>query len=423
MTGFRGAALALAVAAAFPAIPAEEEGPRYVRSLRKAQEMARERGYPILVWSTMDSEPDCKKDLETFRSKEVQKAMIGFLVLFADNETDHGTKDGTIDGKPAKVCSLVPSIQCADHKAAQDDVYRTYADIAVNKSSNLCTPNHFVLDGDGKVVALINNGTKDSGFGEVPAPKMVEGLKAAMAKAGGPGLSDEAYGKLQKAVAEARTDVEQKKMSEAAKLLAPFTATPKKITLLDAARDLLARVDKEAAPALAKAEADLKDHPLAGIAELDRVAEDYPGTESAAAARKAGDAYRASPEGKKVLKDLAREREGRAELEKAVESAGDGKDDAKYLRLLDGIAKKYAGLPCGDEAKSKADAVRSDPERAKALAAAAGEREARSELTAAKGLLDAGKKDEARKALQAIVEKHAGTKGAEEARKLLEGLR
>jgi len=429
MTGIRVVALALALALVAPlaapsarALPAEEEGPRFVRSLKKAFEISKERGYPILVWSTMDSDSSCKADMETFKNKEVQKAMKGFLVLFADNEADHGTKDGTIDGKPAKVCALVPAIQCADHKAAQDDVYRSYGDIAVNKSANLCTPNHFVVDGEGKVLAQIVNGSKDAGFGEVLPPKMIEGLKAALAKAGGPGLSDEEYGKLQKALAGARADVEAKRMSQAAKALAPFTATPKKIALLDAARELLGRVDKEAAPALAKAQADLKDHPLAGLVALDRVGEDYPGTESAAAAKKAADAFRGSPEGKKVLKDLAREKEGRAELDKAVASAGDGKDDAKYLRLLDAVAKKYAGLPCGEEAKAKADAVRSDPERAKALAAANAEREAKTELTAAKGLIDAGKKDEAKKALQAIVDQHPGTKGAEEARKLLEGL-
>ena len=59
----------------------------------------------------------------------------------------------------------------------------------------------------------------------------------------------------------------------------------------------------------------------------------------------------------------------------------------------------------------------------KAIQAAESEREARTELTTAKGLLDAGKKDEARKALQAIVDSHGGTKAAAEARKLLEGLR
>lgn len=293
----------------------------------------------------------------------------------------------------------------------------------MDKAANLRTPNHFVLDGDAKVIAQINNGTKDAGFSEVPVPKMIEGLKAALAKAGGPGLSDEDYGNLQKALAAARTSVEQKRMSDAAKALAPFLATGKKLALLQDAREILVRVDKEAAPALAKAQSELKDDPLSGLAGLDRVADDYPGTESSAAARKAADAFRASPEGKKAVKELAREKEGRGELDKAIAAAGDGKDDAKLLRLLDGIARKYAGLPCANDAKAGADAVRNDPERAKALAAAANEREAKSELTAAKGLLDAGRKDDAKKALQAIVDQHPGTKGAEEAQKLLEGLR
>ncbi len=421
MTGLKIAALALAAATA--ASPAQEEGVRYVRSLKKGFEIARERGWAILVWSTMDSDSSCKADLDVFKNKDVQKAMKGYLVLFANNETGHGAKDGTIDGKPAKVCNLVPSIQCEDHVAAQNDVYKSYSDIAVDKSANLRAPNHFVVDADGKVLGQINNGTKEAGFAEVPPPKMVEGLKALLAKAGGPGLSDEAYATLQKALASARASIDQKRMSEAAKALAPFAATGKKLALLETARELLARVDKEAAPALAKAQLELKGNPLAGLLGLDRVSEDYPGTDSAASAKKAADAFRASPEGKKVLKDIAREKEGRAELEKAVAAGADGKDDARYLRLLDGIAKKYAGLPCGEEAKAKADAVRADPERAKALAAAAAEREAKAELTAAKGLLDAGKRDEAKKALQAIVDQHPGTKGAEEAQKLLEGLR
>jgi hypothetical protein len=420
MTGIRLSALVLALALA---APAEEEGPRFVRSIKKAVEISRERGFPILVWSTMDSDSSSKADQDVFKNREVQKAMKGFLVVFANHEKGHGSKDGTIDGKAAKVCSIVPSILCADHEAAQNDISKTYADIAVDKAANLRTPNHFVLDGDSKVIALINNGTKDSGFSEVPVPKMIEGLKAALAKAGGPGLSDEEYGNLQKALAAARTAVEQKRMGEAARVLAPFLATGKKLALLQDAREILVRVDKEAAPALAKAQAELKDDPLAGLAGLDRVAEEYPGTESAAAARKAADAFRASPEGKRVVKDLAREKEGRAELDRAIAAAGDGKDDAKLLRLLDGVAKKYAGLPCGNDAKARADAVRQDPERAKALAAAANEREAKSELTAAKGLLDAGRKDEAKKALQVIVDQHPGTKGAEEAQKLLEGLR
>ena len=132
MTGIRLSALVLALALAGPA---DEEGPRFVRSLKKAVEIARERGYPILVWSTMDSDSSSKADQEVLKNKEVQKAMKGFLVVFANHETGHGSKDGTIDGKPAKVCSIVPSILCADHEAAQNDIYRTYSDIAVDKAT------------------------------------------------------------------------------------------------------------------------------------------------------------------------------------------------------------------------------------------------------------------------------------------------
>jgi hypothetical protein len=419
MPRFLHAALAVVLLAA----PPQEEGPRWMRSLKRALEVSKERGHPILVWCSTDGEGDNVADQEVMRNKEVQKAMKGFLVCFGDDKDAHGSVPGTIDGKPAKVCKLAPGIACEDHKAIINAVYSAYGDVAVDKSSNMKLPIHFVVDGDGKVIAQINNGSLAAGFTVMPAPKIVDGLKAALSKAGGPGLTDAEYEALQKALAAARNSVEQKRMSEAAKTLAPFMERRKRITLLQDARELLARVDKEAAPALARAQAALKDDPLAGVAGLEKVAEDFPGTESGAAARKAADAFRASPEGKKAVKDLAREKEGRGELDRALQAAGDGKDDGKLLRLLDGIAKKYAGLPCAAEAKAKADAVRSDPERAKALAAAEDERDAKAKLNAAKGLAEAGKTDEARKALQAIVDQHPGTKGAEEARKLLEGLR
>jgi hypothetical protein len=415
----------LALAAAFLAAPAAaaEDGPRFLRSYRTAVKVAKERGYPILVWCTMDGDSSCKADQDVFRSKEVQKAMTGYLVLYANPERDHGSREGTLDGKPAKVCSVVPAMTCDDHKAVIDHVYVTYPDVCVDKAANLRCPCHFVVDGDGKVLGTINNGTLAAGFDAVQARDMVKGLQTLLVKAGGPGLSDEKYEQFQKALASARTSVEQGRTSEGAKALRPLLDTGKNISLVQDARELLKRVDKDATAALAKAQATLKTDPVAGLAGLDRVAEDFPGTESAAAAAKAAEAFRGSAEGKKAVKDLAREKEGRAELEKAMEIAASRKDDARALRTLDALARKYEGLPCGAEAERRAGEIRGDPERMKALAASESEREARSELLAAKGLIDSGKKEEARKALQAILDGHPGTKGAEEAARLLEGLR
>ncbi len=428
MNRSRPAALVLAAALAASLLPgrapaAEEEGPRWMRSLKQAIEISKERGYPILVWCSIDGDKDNKADQDVMRSKEVLKAMKGFLVCYGNNETGHGSIAGTLDGKPAKVCSLAPGITCQDHKTMMDIIYSNYGDVCVDASSNMRTPVHFVIDGDGKVVGQLNNGTRTGGFDVVPAPKMVEGLKALLDKAGGPGLTDEQFEQFRKALASARESLDGKRVTEAAKALIPIVATGKKIALVADAKELLARVDKSAAPALAMARSVLKEDPVAGLVALEKVAGDFPGTESGIAARKELDAYRASPEGKKVLQAMGREKEGRAELDRALKEAGDGKDDAKLLRLLDGIAKRYEGVPCAAEAKRQADLVRNDPARMKALEAAAEEREARGDLTAAKGLLDAGKKDEAVAALRRILDKHPGTKAAEEAKKVLEGIR
>jgi hypothetical protein len=424
MIRVRPAAAALLAAALIPgAVRAGDGGPDFQRSPRKAFEIAKERGWAVLFWCTQDSEPDCKTDSELLKNPRVLEAMRGFLVCFGNHEMQHGSRPGTLDGKPAKLCNLVPSIECDDHKAVIDFVYGSFPDVCVNKSAEMKLPVHFVVNSDGKVLGTINNGTKEGGFAPVEAGKMIDGLKALLAKAGGPGLDDARYDALQKALASARSSVDQKRLAEAAQALAPILELKKNITLVRDAKELLARVDKEAAPRFAKAKGLLGSDPVAAIAALEEIAREYPGTDSAEQARKAADEFKASPEGKKALRDLAREAEGQGELKKALESAGDGKDDARYLRLLDGIAKKYDGLPAGAEARKRAEAVRSDPERAKALEAAAAEKEARSALTLAKAYLDGGKKDEAKKALQAIVDRHAGTKAAEEAAKLLEGLR
>jgi hypothetical protein len=353
----------------------------------------------------------------------VQKALRGFLVAYGNNLDHHGSRDGTIDGKPARVCKLAPGITCADHKRIIDQVYSTYGDVCVDRTGNLKVPVHFVVDPDGKVVAQINNGSVAGGFDEVPPAQMAKGLEAALAKVGGPGLRAEDLDRLRRVLMSARTSFEGGRASEAAKALVPLSSLRKKIALVQDARELLVRIDREAAPKVAEGKTRLAANPLAALSLLDRVAEDYPGTDSAEEARKVAASFRESPEGRKAVKDLAREKEGRAELAKAEEAADGRKDDARALRMLDAVARKYEGLPVADAAREKAASIRNDPERARALAAAEAERAGKSALVAARGLLDAGKTEEAREALRAVVAKHPGTQAAAEAARLLEGIR
>jgi hypothetical protein len=421
----RTLAAALVLSAAIPPALALEggDGPTWAPDLRKALERSRERGQPIVVWCNTDGEEQNKTDQGVMKNPEVLKALKGYLVVYGNNSDHHGSQDGTIDGKPAKVCRLAPGITCADHKRIIDQVYTTYSEFCVDKQSNLKMPVHFVVDSDTKVVLQINAGTLAAGFDAVPPAQMAKGLRDGMAKVGGPGLTDEQFEGLRKAIASANASVGQNRMEEAARALAPFGAIRKKIAILDEAKEILKRVDREAAPKLAEGKARLASEPIAGLALLEKVAADYPGTESAIAARRLADEFRESPAGKKAAKDAARETEGRAELDKAWALAESGKDDPGALRLLDGVARKYAGLPSGEDAKAKAAAIRGDAARMAAIEKAGAERAAKTALTSAKGLLDAGKKDEARKALQEIVAKHAGTAAADEATKLLEGLR
>ena len=418
------AALVLSAALA-PAARALEggDGPSWATDLKKALERSRERGQPIVIWCNTDGEEQNKTDQTVMRNPEVLKALKGYILVYGNNSDTHGSQDGTIDGKPAKVCKLAPGITCADHKRVIDQVYTTYSEFCVDKQSNLKMPVHFVVDSDTKVVLQINAGTVASGFDAVPPAQMAKGLRDGMAKVGGPGLTDEQFEGLRKAIVSANASAGQNRMEEAAKALAPFSAIRKKIAILDEAREILKRVDREAAPKFAEGKARLASEPVAGLALLEKVAADYPGTESAIAAKKLADEFRESPAGRKAAKDAVRETEGRVELDKAWVLAESGKDDSSALRMLDGVAKKYAGLPSGEDAKAKAAAIRGDAARMAAIEKAGAERAAKSALTTAKGLIDAGKKDEARKALQEIVAKHAGTAAADEATKLLEGLR
>ena len=415
-------AAALVAALGLPAAAAAEEGPVFVPTLKKAFVLSKERGAPILVWVSGDQDADEKTDLENIRNKDALKGMAGFLVVFVSPpDVSHGSRDGTIDGKPAKVCSYVPSITCADHKNAWSEVFGAYGDAMADKGGMAKVPNHFVVGPDGKVVGSVNNGTLAGGFSAVTPPNLVRGLKDMMNKAGGPGLTDAQYAELQKTLAAARTLVEAGRLKEAAGVLKPFTEIRKNIGIVQDARDLLKKVDKEASTALAKAKSLLAEKPVAGLAALEQVAADYPGTESAGVAAKAVEDYRGSPEGKKALADLVRDKQGRGELQKALESVG--KDDGRALKALDAVARKYAGLPSGDEAAAKAAAMRGDPDLVKRVQAAEDERAARAALTQARGLLDAGKKADAAAALKTIVEKYAATDAGKEAAKLLEGLR
>ncbi len=416
--------LAGAILAAAPAAPAADEGVTFVPTMKAAFEKAKVNGAPILVWAVGDDDSAEKADQQVFLEPTVRKAMRGYLVLFANPVDGHGSENGTVDGKPGKVCKLTKAFPCDSHKVAYNELRNSYADVMNDKAGASRFPNHFVLDAARKVVGSIVNGSLAGGFDAVQPPTMVKGLQSLLLKAGGPGLTDEQVDAAKKKVMAARTTLEGGRAAEAAQILAPVAAIAKPIEVVAEAKDLLKRVDRAAAEPLGKAQADLKaGKVIDAIAGFDRVVKDFPGTESAAAAQKARDQFLASPEGKKALVDVKRQGEGREKLKKALAVLEAGSRDAEALRLLDDIARAYKGLPVGEEAAAKAEAIRGDPERMKAIAADKANRDAAGLLSQAQGFLAAGKKDEARERLQKILDSYPGTPAAEEAKRLLEANR
>jgi len=415
------AVLAAAVAAA-ASPPAE--GPEWMSSLKKAFEASKTRGAPILVWCVGDADSAEKEDHKVFTDPKVRDAMRGYLVVFANPVDDHGSQDGTLDGKPGKVCRLAPAIACSDHMRSWTEVYGSYADVIADKSGNVKVPCHFVVGPDGKTVGTINSGTVAAGFNAVPAGQMIKSLGTLLVKAGGPGLTAEALDAARKRVVSARNSVEAGRLSEAALALQPVIAIGKGIEVVNDARELLKRVDRKAAEVFAKGKSEIAaGNALAGLTSLQRVVDEFPGTESAEQARAAADEFRASPAGKKALADIKREEKGRVELKKAAALADAGGKDVEALRLLDGIARTYAGLPCGEEAAAKAAAIRGDPARMGAVEKERTEREAKAALVAARGLLDGGKIPEGQARLRKLVADFPGTAAAAEAQRLLESVR
>lgn len=421
-------AFALAALALVPALVSVEsvraaEGPQWAPSFRKAVEWSRERGAPILVWCVGDQDADEKADHDTLTNARVVKAMTGYILVLANPVDTHGKIDGTLEGKPAKVCRLAPGITCADHIRCWSEIYGTFADVMGDKNGNIKVPNHFIVDSDGKVIGAINSGTLAGGFGVVSPETMEKELGKMLIRAGGPGLSDDAIEEFRKRLAAARGFLDNGRMSEAAKELKPITAIRKNLAIVREAKELLARVEVQANEALGKAGDLLKKEPVDGLLALDEVAERFPGTESAAKAAERAEEFRKSPAGKKALADLARDKKGQEALAKALEVADAGDRDVEAVRLLESVARTYAGLPSGRAAARRVDEILADPARARVLEAARQEKAASGALFTAKGLAAGGKKDEARAALLKLIEEFPETEAAGEAKKMLEDLR
>jgi len=312
--------LLLCAAAAVAAPPG---APNAVRDSKTALEIARTRGKLIFLTVIVDHDHENRAVVENvFRDKAFLKMSEEFVVVYANNEDQHGkVMVKNAQGQKEPRCADCPSIVCTDHIGLAQNFARGFF-----PDSDAKTPIHFVIDGNENVVETIMNGDFKTGFNHVPAKEVCAALKRVLDKHG-KGLSEEAYAKMLENLADSKAARARGNLALELEKLVPILALDRDIEGVREARERMKQIDEGAAAELAKV------GPLASagqweeaIEELRRIAKTYPGTLTAGAAATQQKELLARPEVKKLL--LAREL-----YEKGMELLEGGKNEAAKKKL------------------------------------------------------------------------------------------
>jgi len=276
--------------------------PECVATSEKAVEIARTRGKLILLTVLVDHDNEARMVADqTFRDRSFLRVAEHFVVLYANNENDHGqrmVKDKKT-GKRESRCADCPSIRCEDHMILAQSYARAFYPTSLARA-----PCHFVLDGDERVVEIIKAGDWKTGLQIVPAKRLVAQLKRLLKKHG-EGLSEKEYEKLtglltdaKAARARGKTALELEKLQEALEFERKLP-----IRGVEQAKARIKELDAEAREKLDAA----REHVEAerweqALDALGKVAKDYPGTLAGAEAEREERALESRSDVKRLLR-------------------------------------------------------------------------------------------------------------------------
>ncbi len=396
---------------ALPALAADTI--KWCKSLEDAQKEAKDRGALILICMTVNGEPANEAQMGVYNDPALVKATRDFVCVFANPHTDGGEIEMDVDGQKVKCSRIAPGITIRDHLKAWNDVQKSYADLNTGADGNVRIPFQFVIDGDGKVVATIANGTKDGGFDVVAADQFVAALNTLVGKFGKP-LTAEDLAACQKALEAAGKAMEEGNLKEALKQTVIVIARNPRSRLADEARKIQERASAGGEEALKAAEGLVASDPVGALLGYEQVAEDYAGTPLGEKARAALAELKKRPEVKKSLAEVAARKEAEKNLAKAEEEFT-AKRYSSGLKILDDVAKKYAGTPLGDKAKARAEEIRADEAIAKEVREQEAAKNCKGWLSMAKSYVKNGMIDKAKELWQKIIDQYPGTSFAAEA--------
>ncbi|MHC4818516.1 MAG: tetratricopeptide repeat protein [Planctomycetota bacterium] len=256
------------------------KAPLCVKNATEAVEIARTRGKLIFLTVIVDHDGENRAVIDNvFRDASFLKIAKEFVILYANNEDEHGRIKVKVGGKTQVRCRDCPSIECEDHMMLAQNFARGFFPNSVAKC-----PIHFVIDANEELVDTIMNGSFEQGFNHVPAKVVVTRLKRHLQKHGR-GLTEPEYKKMKTLLVEARAARARDNVTLELEKLMQVVALQKKVEGVERAKARVREIDAVAGKALREVDAALvrKEWETA-LDALEKLAKTYPGTLSAAAA-------------------------------------------------------------------------------------------------------------------------------------------
>jgi len=311
----------------------------FIATAERAVEIARTRGKLILLTVLVDNSASNRAVVDqVFRSKEFRKIAGEFVLLYANKDDDHGkVRRKNKQGQDEERCADCPSLFCTQHMFLANSYARSFYPGATAR-----TPIHFVLDAEENKVHEIKNGTHKDGFDPVPVARVVEEMKKLLKKHGR-GLTEPQFKQMEAWLVDARAAKARKNTALELKALTKVVRLSKEVEGVKRAKERLRELEQAAAARLDLVDALIeKEQWEAALDAYDVVMRDYPGTLSAASAKKARAKFAKRKEVKRILK-------AKKLYEAAMKLKNAGKADRARTRL-EKCARVYGDTSYGKKA-------------------------------------------------------------------------
>lgn len=326
------------------------KAPLCVKDAKQALEIARTRGKLIFLTVIVDHDAENRAVIDNvFRDASFLKIAKEFVMLYANNEDEHGKVKVKVGGKTEIRCRDCPSIRCEDHMILAQNFARGFFPDSVAKC-----PIHFVIDAREELVETIMNGSYEQGFNHVPAKVVVARLKRLLEKHGR-GLTEPEYEKMKTLLVEARAARARDNVTLELEKLLQIVALGRKVAGVEGAKARVREIDAVAGKELREIDAILvRKEWEAALDALEKLAETYPGTLTAAAA---------TAKRKELLRDreVSRLLKARELYEKGMAYKDQGKLELARKRLAKCV-RMYGKTKYGQLAKKELAALPAESE-------------------------------------------------------------